>query len=379
MSNVLNWTWKNRRRVVVVMAAMAGAVALAGCGSGEDQDSNASPPVRAIKYMQLGELADTASRTLAGVVQAGTRSNVAFEIGGRIVRLNRKVGDTVKEGDELASLDPEPFQLKVNQARFTLQQGKATLKDARQKHAQQKQLWEKRITTRTAFDTAVSNLSNAEGQVGIAESQLELSERDLKKTSLVAPFPGRIAEKKVEVFEEVSAGQPVYVMQTDDENEVEVVIPENLIDRISVGGEAKVAFPPLGGLEVSAKVTEVSPVAGGGNAFPVTLRLAKSPSDVRPGMSAEVTFRFDTEATGKAFSVPISALKPDLENKTATVFVYDEKNGVVNSRPVQVVGIDGNEPQIVGGVKAGEIIATAGVGHMYDGMKVRLLEADYSF
>ncbi|MEL7047397.1 MAG: efflux RND transporter periplasmic adaptor subunit, partial [Pseudomonadota bacterium] len=276
-------------------------------------------------------------------------------------------------------LDAEPFELKVSEARFTLNQAQATLKDAKQKHFQQKELWEKRITTRTAFDTAVSNLSNALGQVGITESQLELRQRDLKKTTLIAPFPGRIAEKQIEVFEEVSAGQPVYVIQTDNENEVEVVIPENLIDRVAIGNQVDLTFPPLGGLKVDGSVTEVSPVAGEANAFPVTVRLEKSPPDVRPGMSAEVTFRFDTEATGKAFSIPIGALKPDLQSKSATVFVYDEDEGVVRSRPVQVVGIDGNRPQIVGGVKAGEIIATAGVGHMYDGMKVRLLETEKSF
>ncbi|MEQ8824868.1 MAG: efflux RND transporter periplasmic adaptor subunit [Filomicrobium sp.] len=357
--------------------ALISSVALASC-SQEEQKAEEFPP-RAIKYMRLGEVADSSSRTLAGVVKAGTRSNVAFETAGRVVKLEKSVGDSVEEGVALAALDPEPFELKVSEATFTLNQAKATLKDAKQKHYQQAELWKKRVTTRTAYDTAVSNLSNAEGQVGIAESQLELRQRDLNKTKLIAPFPGRIAEKKIEVFEEVTAGQAIYVVQTDDENEVEVVIPENLIDRISVGDAVTVSLPPLGGRELNAKVTEVSPVAGDANAFPVTVLLENSPEDVRPGMSAEATFRFDTQATGKAFSVPVGALKPDLQAKTATVFVYDEKEKVVRSRPVQVVEIEGNKPQIVGGVKAGEIIATAGVGHMYDGMKVRLLDQKSAF
>lgn len=324
--------------------------------------------------MRLGSVADQNSRILAGVVQAGTRSNVAFEISGRVTKLNAKVGDIIAAGDALASLDPQPANLRVQEAQFTLRQAEATLKDAQQKFSQQQRLWEKRVTTRTAYDTAVSNLSNAEGQVGIAKSQLELRERDLQKTTLVAPFPGRIAEKKIEVFEEVTAGQPVYVIQTEDENEVEVVIPENLIERISVGMSVDVALPPLGGREVAGRVTEVSPVAGEANAFPVTVRLQDPPAEVRPGMSAEVTFAFATKTTGVAFSIPVSALKPDVKAKTATVFVFDEAEGVVRARPVQVVGLEGNEPQIVGGVKAGDVIATAGVGHMFDGMKVRLLE-----
>jgi multidrug efflux system membrane fusion protein len=365
---------KRRPRLPVLLAGTAAALLLAACG--DTQQQAVELPPRAIKYMKLDEVADTASRTLAGVVKAGTQSGVAFETGGRVVELKKSVGDQVQAGEELSRLDPEPFELRVNEARFSLNQAQARLKDAEQKHFQQEELWKKRITTRTAYDTAVSNLNSAKGQVGISESQLELRQRDLNKTTLVAPFPGRIAEKKIDVFEEVSAGQPIYVVQTDNENEVEVVIPENLIDRIGIGADVNVTFPPLGGTQVKARVTEISPVAGEANAFPVTVQLTAAPPEVRPGMSAEVTFSFDTEATGKAFAIPIGALKPDLETNAATVFVYDEAEGVVRSRPVKVVGIDGNSPQIIGGVKAGEIIATAGVGHMYDGMKVRLLETD---
>lgn len=371
MPRIDRWFGFGFRRVKGWIAVGVAALAISGCGGEETVD--APLPPRVIKYMSLGEVADQASRTLAGVVKAGTRSNVAFELSGRVTELKLNVGAGVKRGDVLALLDAKPFDLKVSEARFTLSQAEASLKDAKKKHFQQEQLWKKRVTTQTAYDTAVSNLRNAEGQVGIAKSQLELRERDLSKTTLRAPFDGRIAEKKIEVFEEISPGQAVYVMQTDNENEVEVVIPENLIGRISIGDDVEIMFPPLNGKRVSANVSEISPVASEANAFPVTLRLASSPDDVRPGMSAEATFYFDAAEKGKAFSIPVGALKPDLKAKSATVFVYDKKEEVVRSRPVQVVGIEDNRPQIVGDLKAGEIIATAGVGHMYDGMKVRLM------
>jgi len=369
------WPMRKWRHTAPIIAGLltAGLVAT-GCDGDSNPAANVEAPVRAIKHMELGETADANTRRLAGVVKAGTRSNVAFEISGRVIALSKAVGDTVETGDELAKLDPKPFELRVQEAEFTLRKAQATLEDAQQKHSQQKRLWEKRVTTRTAYDTAVSNLKNAEGQVGIAKSQLDLRKRDAAKAVLTAPFPGRVAEKRMDVFEEVAAGQAVYVIQTEDENEVEVVIPENLIERVRVGSKVDVTFPPLGGIQVAGKVTEISPVAGSANAFPVTIRLDSPPAVVRPGMSAEVTFRFKTDATGVAFAVPVSALKPDIEAKTATVFVYKKDEGVVRAQPVQVVGLEGNEPQIVGGVKNGDIIATAGVGDMYDGMKVRLLE-----
>ncbi len=354
-------------------------IVLAGCGQEADRPEEFPP--RAIKHMTVGQVAGKDNRILAGVVEAGTSSNVAFEIKGRIVEISAKVGDAVQTGQRLAQLDPKPYELELRQAELALEQANASLVDAQQKYAQTKELWDKRFATRTAFDTATATLRNAQAQVGIANSQLELRKRDVEKTNLVAPFSGTVSERKVEVFEEITPGQAIYVVQTQGENKVQIAAPDSLIGSIRIGQDVTVRFPTLKGRnEVAAgKVTEISPQAGDASAFPVVVRLTTSPTGVRSGMSAEVQFRFATAATGTAFSVPIGALKPSIKGNNALVYVFDKETGVVRERSVRVVGVDGNEPQIVGELKAGDVIATAGVGHMYDGMKVRLMPAEKPF
>lgn len=367
------------------------AIGLAGCSAEEE---TFEPPIRAIKYFVLGDVAGGEERRLAGVVKAGTRSNVAFEIGGRVVLMAKKVGDKVKKDDLLARLDAKPYELAVQQAEFTLSQAKASLADAKSKFDQQEKLWERGFATRTAFDTATTNLRNAEGQVGIAQSQLDLRRRDLSKTQLVAPFDGAVAQRRVEVFEEVSPGAPIYALQTNGENEVEVSVSETLVRRIRVGQEVQVSFPPLrregpsgaasDAPSTTGVVSEISPQAGDGNAFPVTMRLAESPEGLRPGMSAEVVLEFDGEADNRGFSVPLGAVKPQQSASKesapiAVIYVFDPDKGQLRETPVLVVNVKGNRPQIVGAagpnaLKAGDIVASAGVGHMHDGMKVRLLD-----
>ena len=360
-----------------VLTGALSAVVVAGCS--EQKVEQKPVPARAIKYMTLGSSTIANKRTFAGVVQAGTRSNVAFETAGRVLEMSVEVGTEIIRGQKLARLDARPLQLQVSQAEFTLKQAQATLKDTRNKLGQQETLWKKRLATQTAYDTALANFRNAEGQVGIARDQLALRKRDLEKSSLIAPFSGRISEKKVEVFEEVKAGEAIYVIQTEGENEILISVPESQISNVSTGQRVRVAFPAINEAMVDGRVSEISPQAGDANAFPVTIRLLNSPDGLRPGMSAEVVFTFATKARGNSFSVPVGALKPDVETSKALVFVYDAEKGVINSRPVQVVGVSGNRPQIVGGVKTGEIIATAGVGHMFDGMKVRLLDPKKPF
>lgn len=359
-----------------IMLAALGLV-LNGCGQ-EEAKAPELPP-RAIKHMTIEAIAANATRKLAGIVVAGTRANVAFEVGGSVTVVAKKVGESVEKGEVIAKLDPKDIKLQVQEGEFALKQAEATLKDTREKLAQQKHLRKNGYTTKTALDTARANFANAEGQVGIARSQLDLRRQDLEKTVLMAPFDGTVSERKVEVFEEVKAGEAIFVLQTQGENEVEVSVPETLIGFVKVGDEVDVRISPLNGATVKGLVTEVSPQAGSANAFPVTVRLNKSPPGLRPGMSAEITISFKGEATGKGFSVPVAALKPSIEKQTGTVFVYDAEAGVVRQKSVKVVGLAGNSPQIVGDIKPGDIIATAGVGQMFDGMKVRLLDASKPF
>ena len=353
------------------------SVSLHGCSEAEVKRPELPP--RAIKHMKIEALAENATRQFAGIITAGTKANVAFEIGGSVTVMAKKVGEAVKKGDTLAQLDPKTIKLELQQGEFALSQAEAALEDARSKLSQQEHLRKSGYTTKTALDTARANFANADGQVGIARSQLDLRRQDLAKTVLKAPFDGNISERLVEVFEEVKAGEAIYVLQTQGENEVEVSVPESLIGFVKIGDEVNVKLTPLNGIEVKGLVTEVSPQAGSANAFPVTVRLEKSPPGLRPGMSAEITISYKGEATGKAYPVPVGALKPNIEKQQGTVFVYDPETGTVRQVAVKVIGAKGNNPQIVGDIKPGDIIAIAGVGQMYDGMEVRLLDLSKPF
>lgn len=353
-------------------------LALSAC----DQEEVQAPelPIRAIKYMTIGELATQEKRILAGIVEAGTNSNVAFEIGGRVLEISARIGDTISPGQPLARLDAEPYRLQSQQAENSLKQALANYQDAKAKYLQQKPLWDQRLTTKTSFDTAVANLRNAKGQVGIARSQLELKRRDANRTRLIAPFGGRVSERFVEPFEEVTAGQAIFALQTEGEDEVSVSVPEGLVSRIHVGQSVSVSIPAINDETLSGLFTEISPKAGDANAYPAKIRLSSVPPGLLAGMSAQITLRLDLEEGGTAYSVPTGALKPSASGPSeAIVYVFDTEASVVRERSVRVAGIDGNSPQVIGELKPGDIIATAGVGHMFDGMEVRLLDPSKPF
>lgn len=330
--------------------------------------------VRSIKHMTLKPKVVNQARLIAGVITPAVSTKVAFEISGQIVKLNVAVGDRVKKRDVLAEIDPQTYKLRVQSAEGNLKSALARLADAEKKFEQQRKLYQKKFTTKTEFDSSLATLESARSEVSIQDSSLKIAKRDLSKTSLLAPFDGAISEKSVEVFEEVTAGREIVTLHTEDNYEVDVSLPETLVNEVKIGNEVDVKLSIGLGTPIKGYVKEISSQAGQANAFPVTIGLSEAPDKLRPGMSAEVTFKFEEDLGVPTFAVPTSAVLPSGEPEKAFVFIFNKEKNFVERKVVTVVNIRDNDLLITGQVKSGDVIATAGVSFLYDKRPVRLLQ-----
>ena len=136
---------------------------------------------------------------------------------------------------------------------------------------------------------------------------------------------------------------------------------------------------------VNGVVNEIGSRVETGNSFPVSVRLSATDADLRPGMTASVTFNFDEYLEGKTvYLIPLSAIavdtrqiRPDSnsvpeENRAnAPVYVITE-SGELELRLIEVGGLRGNQVEVYDGLEAGEKIVSAGVALLREGMTVEL-------
>jgi RND family efflux transporter MFP subunit len=357
-----------RRFVALVLAIFP---LLAACG---EEEAPPEVPVRAIKTFTVSERAGQQSRRIAGLTEAAVVTDLAFESAGRMTEINVDIGDRVENNQVVARLDPEPFELRISTSRGQLVDAQAKLTDAKAKFEQQKELYEQGFATKTAYDTAQANLNSAESNLQVAESQLKLAERDLERAILKAPFAGQVSEKYVERFTEVTAGQQIVQLSGDGETKVKSNVPEGLVQRLQPGQMVTVSFPTLNDALVEGRITQIGARATSTNSFPVTVVLEANELSLRSGLTVEVIFAFETEATGKAFLLPLGSLLPTTEEGKGYVFVFDAAESVVRRRTVQVLNVSGNDLEVTGDIAVGDIIAAAGVSFLVDGMKVKLLQ-----
>lgn len=352
------------------MALAVSAVLIVGC---DEEQVAPVETVRALKTTIVKARAAQQKREISGVVGSEVVSDLSFEINGKITSLPVEIGDVVGEGDEIARLDQEPYLLRVQTAQSVLSEAQARLRDAREKHQQQETLFKQGFTTKTSFDRALADFEAAQSSVNAAETQLKIAQRDIRNTFLLAPFAGRIAERSVDVFNDVAAGQKIVRLQDETKLNVEVSLPETLISYVRQSDAVAVRFPTLPGAEAAGRISDIGSRTGGANAFPVKIALIQKPAALKPGMTAVAVFRFDTAATGEAFLLPNTALLVAKEQSKAHIFVYDPERQVVRRRTVNVLNILDNDVEVSGEIKPGERVAIAGVSFLADEMKVKLL------
>ena len=371
---------RSARRTTLVIAAL---LALPLACSEPEIESQASHHV---KVFEVGKRATGQSRRLSGRVEAADESTLSFAVGGRVVEIVVAEGQDVAEGQELARLDEEPFELAVEDARSQVNSARARLVEAEATFERVGELVAQRAAAQKDLEAATAALTTAGNDLKAAQGSLDRAQLDLRRTRLFAPFDAQVLELAVDPFEEVGAGAAVVRLLSVVALAFDLLVPETLIREVDHGAVVTVGFPTVEGLEVPAVVTRIGAAAESGNAFPVTVSLSETDADLRPGMTASVTFEFAADGDGPAYLVPLSVLaleaglvaEPDPDDQArgrdAPVFVFDPEAGVVRYRMIKVGDLRGNEFVVYDGLEEGELVVSAGVTFLHDGMSAEVWE-----
>jgi RND family efflux transporter MFP subunit len=342
---------------------------LSGCSS-KDDDSQ----IRAIKYITIEEAQGGQNRRISGVVESNEEADLSFEVSGRVESVAIKLGSEVQSGQELARLDPKSYQLVVDNAKAEHTKAQAILVDRKNDYNAKAKLFESRYVSKTVVDAAYADFQAAEQNVESTKAKLELAQRDLDHTILKAPFNGEIASLSLDRAVNVSAGQPVIQLLGQGGMEVSLLLPESLRPHTQLGMKVSVTFPSLVGVSTTGVLSEIAARSGETNAFPSKV-IIEPVKGIYPGLTAEVLFAYSAAGELLVYLIPAVAIAPpEDEKEDGFVFVYQADSSTVKKTPIKVRGIQGNQVEIVEGLKAGDIIATAGVHFLSDGQKVKLLD-----
>ncbi|NVJ97998.1 MAG: efflux RND transporter periplasmic adaptor subunit [Alphaproteobacteria bacterium] len=373
------------RRRFLPIAAVVASLTLVSCG--DKQETEQEPPVRGLKVFEVTESAASMTRRYPSVVQPADETRLSFEISGQLAEVKLEVGAQVQAGERLLRLDPTTLQFEVQQAKAALEQAEASLGNAKTDFARKEELLKSGNVTKAAFDASETNLKSAEAQAEQARQQYAIAGERLHKAELKAPFNGVISSVDAKSFANVSPGQAVLSLYSENAFEVEFNVPATVINALKTGDAAQVEITDIPNLTLKGRIKELGSRAGQVSAFPAVVILEESHPGLKAGMAAEVGLDISLLIGSEGFLVPVRCFAleqseslrrgesiQDHQGGRAQVYVFDPATSTVQSRTVQTAGVRDNMIIVVDGLKAGDVIAAAGVSYLHDGQKVRLLE-----
>lgn len=332
--------------------------------------------VRPIATITIGEQAAEQIGKYSGIVAASESSGLSFQVRGQVESVEVDIGDRVKEGQVLAVLDAEPYQLIVNGAQAELVTAKEDISKRKSQYERQKRLFDKGAGVESLVEIAEFEYKSALSAVELQTAKLDQAERDLRNTTLLSPYDGVIAWRSVEPNEEVPAGLKILEINAIGKMEVQLAIPETSVDRLRINDPAKITFPTLPGETATGRISDIGGAAVEANAFPVKVELIDPNQQVKPGMTAEVSLMLRDESSRVGFLIPNQALLPAPEPNSGFVFVFDPDTSTVRRTAVRTRGAGQNRVIVEEGLKAGDVVAVAGVSFLSDGMEVTLMKGD---
>jgi RND family efflux transporter MFP subunit len=347
---------------------------LLACG---EEEVAAPEVVRGVLVARVDAPGETQDRVLTGVTRSADTTDLSFRVAGQLVELGVKTGDLVETGALIGRLDRTDYEIELAEAKAALTQAEAELRSADASYARARALYEREGIARTDLEAARASAESGRANVDAAAQRVRAAERQLGFTRLVAPSEGAISAVPVELGENVTSGQGIAVLQTGGPPEVEVAFPEVLIASVEAGAPVEAIIEAFPNDVYKGKVRKVGIApADGAATYPVTVRLDTGWDRIRPGMAAEVRFRFRQSESTQPI-VPASAIGEDLEGR----FVYVVEPGEgdffrIRRQPVTVGSLGGEGVHVEAGLAGGEQIVVAGVPRIRDGLTVRILEAD---
>lgn len=359
---------------LMALSLLAGTLLVAGCKRREVAAD--TPPVPAVRTLVVRAESAIQTRTLPGVLLAAEEARLSFPIGGRLIDVPLREGESFSAGQVIARLDPGDLDRALAARRAQLVAATSTLREAEENFRRQELLARSGTVSRASLDRAVAALSVGRSDQRVAEVAVATAEANLRRTELRAPRDGIVVRLTARQYEEIAAGQPVYEIGRRDALEAEVLVPEQLVANLSYGAGVTVVVPGLGDRTLTGRIIEIGTAADSGNAFRVRARLDEAPPEARGGMSASVRLRI-AGGDKPVIAVPLSALAFDttatgpVVGRKASLFVLDPGAGVVRRVEVPVEGMAGNQVLVSGGLSDGQQVITAGVAFLRDGQRAR--------
>lgn len=356
------------------LTGIVAVLVLAGAGLGtyfgvRGDNAAAATATTTVETVNTGTIRQSVSAT--GTLAPANQENLNFSVSGQVTQVPASVGQHVKKGQTLATINSASLSAAVAQAESTVAQDQARVDDDTSNSAS---------ATQIAADNAA---------LTAAQNQLTTAQKELDSATLTSPIDGIVASVNLTVGQSVSgsggnnngsgnngnsgsgnggngngngssgsnssSSDPEILVISTNSWIVNAGVDANSVGLINVGNQAQLsvtgASDTVYGTIASIGLVSSSSSSSGTASYPVVIDVTGTPSGMHDG--ADVTATLIYKQLSNVLVVPTLALH---RNASGGIYVEQVKNGKTVQTTVQPGIASGGQTQIVSGLSAGDQI-----------------------
>ncbi len=384
--------------IAVCALTSLAATSLVGCGRPRAEPGNVAVAAAAaapkVEVVQVAPRAWPLAVRVQGTLVEDESALLGAKVAGRVQLVAVDVGSRVERGQTVAVLDPDEFDLKVQQAQAQVAQARAKLglkgdapedkldvtkaapvmqeqallDDARLNVQRVRKLTDKAVFTQEEIQARESTLHVAEARyasavnsvheqiaiLALRRAELALALQNRKDAELKAPFDGIIQQRRVAPGSYVSIGQPVATLVRIDPLRFRAGVPERAASGVQVGQPVQVWLEgqPEG---LEAKITRISPALDvGSRSLLVEADIPNSAGRWRSGLFAEGEIVVDPQQ--QALAIPLTSIV----SFGGVEKVWAVSDSRATPRTIRIGRRNDQYAEVIDGLKSGDVILTDG-------------------
>lgn len=344
------------------------ALGVAACGKEKKEDAAKGPKATLITVTTLKNQAIETTETTLGSLEGLIDPTISAEVAARVINVHVTVGETVKKGQLIASLDPTDFSLQRNEAQAEVARVQALLENQMKTVERDQTLVNKNFISQNAMDSDIANQKVLNQQLAAARARVASINNNSGKTKIYSPINGIVEIKLVDTGDFVNVGSPIVQIISKQKLRAQLPFPESIGAQLKPGLKVRLSTPTSPNT-VETVLLELKPLITEGNRTIMAIADVVNEAGWQPGASVKAEVVISNVAS--AIMVPEQSviLRP------AGRVVYVIKGNTAHQVVVETGDRQHGLIEIKSGLQAGDVVAVDGAGFLTDLATISLGEA----
>ncbi|MFD1015373.1 efflux RND transporter periplasmic adaptor subunit [Winogradskyella rapida] len=340
---------------------------LASCGSEDQKAVEDNSPAIVVKTSEVETNSNSPFLAVSGKIQAANSADLSTRMMGYVNKVHVNVGDKVRKGQLLVSINNADLQAKRAQVNAGISEATAAFNNAEKDYNRFKNLFAENSASQKEMDDMTANFNMAKARLESAKQMKNEINAQFTYSNITAPFSGTITSKNVEAGNMANPGAPLISMETPGHFEVMAMVPESEISQIKNGTTVDILVKSIS-QTIKGTVTEVSTSAKNtGGQYLVKIDLDKTEANILSGMFTTVQFPVEGKAETSMVLIPTDAIVTN--GQLSGVYTVSQSQTAL-LRWLRLGRTFGDQVEVLSGLNADEAYIVSAEGKLYNGAKI---------